>query len=358
MNSPPKTAPAAVVIVNYNRAELTLTCVASVLAQREPPAQVIVVDNGSDDGSAARVEERFGTAVQLIRLDRNLGFAGGNNQGIKAASTPWIALLNNDAAADPNWLGRMLRAAGDDARTGLVACRVLRADRRELLDNIGVRIGADGMSRGASHFRRDGERPDQAVFIPSGCAMMMRREAFVEAGGFDESLFCYSEDTDLFVKIRLLGYRCVLAPDAVVYHEGGGGTLGVISPEKIYLVERNRIAVLVRYYPILLIILSPVFTLRRYLALAGGILGLVWKSPSWISRENDGRESGSSRARGWIGCIASLLRAYWDGLARLPRDWRVRKQWQSCSRLPVGTISMWISIYSLDSKSLKELMPP
>ncbi|HUT53224.1 MAG TPA: glycosyltransferase family 2 protein [bacterium] len=349
-----KPAPVAVVIVNYNRAELLRQCIASVLAQTVPPAEIIVVDNGSSDGSAEMVERSFGAAVRVIRLERNQGFAGGNNAGIAAASSEWIALLNNDATADPGWIAGMMEAAERDAGAGLVACRILRADRRELLDNIGVRIWADGISRGARHFSRDAETDAAEVFIPSGCAMMMKRGAFVKAGGFDEGMFCYSEDTDLFIRIRLLGFRCVMARRAAVYHLGGGGTLGVVSPEKIYLVERNRIAILMRYYPIILIILSPAATAWRYIALLLALMrGLAARRRTM---KND-LGPGGGRLRLLWRCAGSLFRAYGSGLRRLPADLRVRGEWRGKSRLPAGAMAIFIRKYYLDMESLAELEP-
>ena len=168
-----KAVPVSVVIVNYNRAQLLCECVSSVLGQVSRPAEVIVVDNGSSDGSADLVERSFGGEVRLIRLEKNLGFAGGNNVGIRAAGSEWIALINNDAVADPVWLSEMVRAVGQDPDIGLVACRIMRADKNDLVDNIGVGLWPDGMSRGAHHFRRGAEVVNPPVFIPSGCAMLL-----------------------------------------------------------------------------------------------------------------------------------------------------------------------------------------
>ena len=208
MSSP---ASVSVVVVNYNRREMLRDCLKSLLFQTRPPLEIIVVDNGSADLSADLVEKEFGDRVRVIRLPKNLGFAGGNNVGLRAASGDWVALINNDAVADPGWLAGMLEAAAADPKAGLVACRVLRAEKRDLLDNIGVRLWPDGMSRGAHHFQRAGAIAGARELIPSGAAMLGRRDALLEAGGFDESFFCYSEDTDLGLKVRLLGFSCVVA---------------------------------------------------------------------------------------------------------------------------------------------------
>lgn len=342
------TMPVSTVIVNYNRAQMLLDCVSSVLGQNTAPAEVIVVDNASSDGSAEAVDEKFGERVRLIRLDENLGFAGGNNVGIRAAVSDWVALINNDAVADPDWLCRMVRAADMDSDTGLVACRILRADRHQLIDNVGVGLWPDGMSRGAHHLFKDAEVQAPDVFIPSGCAVLLRKQAFEEAGGFDESFFCYSEDTDLFVKIRLLGYKCVLADSAVVYHSGG--TLGTISPDKVFFVERNRIRVLVRYYPLHLILISPLYTAIRYAGLVASI-ARHRRSAESLGVSKRGSENG-------FRSVSALLRAYGDAFSKLLADLAVRSEWREKSKVPAGTMSKWIRQYRLDWKSLNILEAP
>lgn len=341
--------PIAVVVVNYNRKELLARCVDSVLGQIAPPSEVIVVDNGSTDGSADMVEARYGDRVKVLRLADNLGFAGGNNRGIEVSAHSWIALINNDAAADPAWLLEMTWAAESMPGAGLVACRILRADRHDLLDNAGVGVWPDGMSRGQWHFCRDAETVGNGVFIPSGCAALIRRDAFEEAGGFDEGFFCYSEDTDLFLRIRLLGWACVMAERAYVYHEGGGGTLGVISPDKLYLVERNRISVMMRYYPARLIAMSPVYTLARYAGLAVRIAG---------SRRRTGSGRGERILRGGVMANAgALARAYLHAAARVRGDLAARRKWMKMKKAPEGALDRWLIQHRLGLASLFDLDP-
>jgi GT2 family glycosyltransferase len=273
------------------------------------------------------VETDFAPRVRLVRLAKNLGFAGGNNAGARLATAEWLALINNDAIADPRWIERLLAAATD--ADGLVACRILRARDRDRLENTGVALWWDGMSRGMNHLKKDAETRALPPLIPSGCAMMVRRRAFDEAGGFDESFFAYSEDTDLGLKVRLRGYGCAFANDAVVHHHGAA-TLGVVSPEKIYLVERNRMKVLFRYFPLGLIVASPLFTAFRYLLLAARVRGR-------------GAQSGS---------FSALARAWRDGLAGMPHDLALRRRLLAGK---AGEMKFWLRRHRLDLASLTAL---
>jgi GT2 family glycosyltransferase len=213
------------------------------------------------------------------------------------------------------------------------------------------------MSRGAHHFRRDAETGAPDVFIPSGCAALVRRSVFFEAGGFDQGFFCYSEDTDLFIKIRLLGWKCAFAGGAVVYHAAGGGTMGVISPEKTYLVERNRISILVRFFPLRSIVMSPVYTAVRYVGLLPAVAGTRPAGDGLKSPERPGSKTRGMMLAGRIKGLLGLLRAYKDGFSRIPGDLRVRREWRRRSRIPLGIMRVWLKKYRLDLKSLFELEP-
>ncbi len=336
----------SVVIVNYNRKAMLADCINSVFKQTRPPERVIVVDNGSEDGSAAMVQEEFGDRVVLVELCENLGFAGGNNAGAEQADTDWLALINNDAIADPYWLAEMLRAAEEREGTGLVACTIVRGDCRDLLENLGVGLGLDGMSRGNRHFCRAAEVTDDRVLIPSGCAALVRKNAFLEAGGFDGGFFCYSEDTDLFLKIRLLGWSTAVSRRACVYHHPGGGTLGVISPLKTYLVERNRLFIMFRFYPAKAIILSPFHTLVRYLWLAGEML-----------KTGKGDNAAPFGDSGFWANLQSLGKAYFHAFSRLSAEVMERQRWRNQSRTCGDVMRRWLATYRLDRHSLRSLEP-
>ena len=333
----------SVVVLNWNRAGLLLECLESLLAQRFRDFEVIVVDQGSSDGSADAVRRRFGERVRLIQNETNLGFAEGCNVGIRESRGRWIALLNNDAYADPRWLEEMVRHGRSRPRIGMVACRILRRLERDRIDNVGVAVYPDGMNRGRGRGERDAGLYEEGheVFLPSGCACLLDREMLREAGLFDQDFFAYSEDTDLGIRGRLLGWRCAFAPRAAVYHQYSS-TAGKMSAFKLFHAERNRIWILLRYLPRLYLALSPVYTLARYLALIPAAFGL-------LAARSPNPEKG---ADGLSALFIALLRAYGSGLAALGRQWAWRRQWQTRRRVSAGTFSHWLKQYRI---SLTEL---
>lgn len=324
------TAPVSVIVVSWDRRELLLACLDSLMAQTLAPAEIIVVDNGSTDGSAAAVTERFGERVRVVRSEINLGFAGGNNLGAAAATGSWLALLNNDAIADPRWIEEMMSVVGPGV--GLVAGRLLRAERPELLDNAGVRFWPDGMSRGAFHYFPDAGVKNPEVVLPSGAAMLVRRAAFNAAGGFDESFFAYSEDTDLSLKVRLLGFSCAWADGARAFHRGGGGTLGVVSPRKVYLVEKNRLRVLLRYFPAGAIAISPLWTAVRY----AGLLRTMLRDHNHV------KAGGSTLAS--FRALYEAYRDFWRGRAA---DLAIRRQYRGGPELIGKALRLRLDFSSL-----------
>jgi GT2 family glycosyltransferase len=204
--SPP---PVAVVVVNWNGLEDTQRCLDSLGRLDYPAIGVIVVDNGSTDGSAARLAAIAG--VELVRSDRNLGFAGGANLGIRrglAAGAAYVWLLNNDTEVEPGTLSALVEEAEVDPRIGIVGGVLPEAWG-------GGRINQwTGVVRPVTD---PGERPDYIA----GTCMLVRREVFERIGLFDEAFFFYYEDADLCRRARAAGWQLAVAPDARVEHEGG-----------------------------------------------------------------------------------------------------------------------------------------
>ena len=328
----------SVVIPNLNRADLLLECLESLERQRFRDFEVIVVDQASSDDSAARVQERFGEAVKVIVNSANLGFAEGCNVGIRASRGRWIALLNNDALADPRWLEEAVKAGRARPRVGLVACLILDRVERDRIDNVGVGLYPDGMNRGRARGERAGGLYGSGydAFLPSGCACLLRREMLDEIGLFDPSFFAYSEDTDLGLRARLSGWRCAFAPRAAVYHHYSS-TAGKVSGFKVFHAERNRLWLLFRYYPALYLALSPAWTLLRYLALV----------PAWWKMK---AQAGASPSPVMV--VMSILKAHGSALARLGEQWAWRKAWLKRRRVSAETWAQWLKQYRI---SLAEL---
>jgi GT2 family glycosyltransferase len=181
----------------------------------------------------------------------NLGFAAGNNQGIKKASGEYILTLNNDTVLGKGFFGALAAVAERSSEdTGMWAVKILSFDEQVVIDSVGgLLIYPDGLARGKGRLEIDTGQYDQsgAAFIPSACAGLYRRAMLEEVGLFDEDFFAYCEDTDLGLRARLAGWNTVSVPGAVVYHHYSG-TGGRYTPFKAYLVERNRIWVALKNF--------------------------------------------------------------------------------------------------------------
>ncbi|NLD44501.1 MAG: glycosyltransferase family 2 protein [Chloroflexi bacterium] len=238
---------ASVIIPNWNGLRLLRPCLTSLARQTLADHEVVVVDNASTDGSAEAVAAEF-PAVRVLRQERNLGFAGGCNAGIRAARGEVIVLLNNDIEAEPDWLAELLAALDRHPRAGAAASRMMSWADREVLNAAGDLYRASGLPDSRGVWQRYGPpwNEEAPVFGASGGAVAYRREMLAETGLFDERFFMYCEDVDLAWRGQLLGWGAVYAPRAVVYHHmsaTGGG------PLSSYYVGRNTLWVIARNYP-------------------------------------------------------------------------------------------------------------
>jgi GT2 family glycosyltransferase len=255
----------SVVVVNWNRKELLRACLASVGRQRGVAFETIVVDNGSADGSADLAEREF--AARVIRNAENRGFCEANNQGIAAARGEFIALLNNDAEAEPGWLEALHRACSSGPDVGMAASKILVWEDPRRIDKAGHLIFPDGQNRGRGAGALDTGQYDrqEEVLWPDGCAAMYRKEMLTRIGGFDEDFFAYGDDAELGLRARICGWRCVYAPGAIVRHHRGA-TLGKGSAGRLELIERNRVLLALKLFPWSLLWLNPVFFAARVAA--------------------------------------------------------------------------------------------
>jgi GT2 family glycosyltransferase len=240
----------AVIVVSYNSARFIGRCLEALSKQTLRGFRTIVVDNASEDGSGDVVERKF-PEVTLVRAEANLGFAGGNNLGLKyTGDAQWIALLNPDAFPNPDWLERLLAAAAAFPQFGFFGSRMLLAETPELLDGIGDVFHVSGIHWREGHRRamRLDDREPREIFAPCAAAAMYKADILVQAGGFDEDYFCYSEDVDLGFRLRLAGHRALYVPDAVVLHVGSAIT-GWRSDFSVYHGQRNLVWTYVKNMP-------------------------------------------------------------------------------------------------------------
>ena len=299
--------------------------VQSLLDQDLAGLEVVVVDNGSSDGSAEALERRFGDRIHLLRNGRNLGFGAGNNVGIRSARGRHLLLLNNDAIAAPSFAREMVAAAEAEPRTGMVAAKVLERSRTDVIDTVGHLLYPDGLNRGRGRLEVDRGQFDalRTALFPSGAAALYRREMLDEVGLFDEAFFLYGEDAELGLRGRLAGWGCAFAPRAVAYH-AYSRTAGAYSSLKAFYVERNRVWLLVKLFPLVLIAASPPYTAVRLVLQAwGGLTG-------------QGAAGRLARERSVLHLVSVAVRAYASALAGLPRV--LSQRWRARGRRSLGTL--------------------
>ena len=315
-------------------------CIASLDAQTFRGFEVIVVDNSGTKLARRTLADR---GVTLIENVDNVGFGAAVNQGIRASSTPFVAVLNDDAAAGPGWLEAMLHALEGRPDVGMVAPQI-RLGRTGTLDSAGMLVCGDGSSRQRGH----GEAPDryprkQEVLLPSGCAALYRREMLEEAGLFDPSFYLYCEDTDLGLRARWKGWECLYVPAAIVEH-AYSSTAGRASATKAFYVERNRLFVLVKNFPFALLLLAPFYALARY-------FWHVW----WMWRGRGAAaefaRSGGSATR-LPGCV---LRAWLAMLSELRTLWRERHRIRKGARLTPKQYARLLRRFSISPRQVARL---
>lgn len=239
---------ASVIIPTWNGAELLAATLESLEAQTFRSFEVIVVDNGSTDGTVDRLSPRH-PDVRWIRFDENRGFAAAVNAGIHASRGEIIALLNNDAEAEPGWLGALVDALERHPDAGSVASRMLRFDDRTRIDSAGVQLGLYGSQIGEGALDGEAFGEEREVFAACAGAAAYLKAALDDVGLFDERYFAYFEDVDIGARLQLAGYRCVYVPAAVVYHHGSA-TGQRIADRKFFLLMRNSLFVFFQFMPL------------------------------------------------------------------------------------------------------------
>ena len=229
----------SVIIVNYNAGEYLRPCVESLLTQTLANFECILIDNGSTDGSLEtlpELDERF----TIVESGENLGFAVANNRAARQASADWIALLNPDAFARPDWLETGLAARSRLPNTAMVGSTQYLALEPERFDGLGDEYHAFGVAWRAGFGKPISEVFDRETFGPCGAGAFYDRNIFLDLGGFDESFFCYHEDVDIAFRMRLAGYRCVQSADTIIDHVSSAIS-GRASNFAVYHGTRNRI---------------------------------------------------------------------------------------------------------------------
>jgi GT2 family glycosyltransferase len=308
----------AVLVPSWNSLRLLPSCLGS-LADQDVEIELLVVDNGSSDGSLAYLEAE---EIPHLSLPRNAGFAAAVNLGARRVAAPAILALNADTVLEPGAAGRLLAALEADPSLGGVQPRILQLEEGGPADPASARLYSAGQA-----LTRDGRAIEEGagqpqapehlraheIFGVCGAACLLRRGLFEQLGGYDERYFSFYEDVDLNVRARIAGWRFSYLPEAVVWHLGNASwTAGFSRPgaENARLVARNRLATQLKFMPAAALpriaaveagSLARAASQRRFLATARGKLeALRWLPALLRERRLLRRQGDLDKARRWL----------------------------------------------------------
>jgi len=317
--------------------EALAECLKSLEAQTYRNFETIVVDN-----SGARLVKES-ERVRVIANDRNVGFGAAINQGLAASSCEFLASLNDDAVASAEWLAKLVACAESESKAGMFASEVLMADTGRL-DSAGMSIAADGTSRQRGHDEAAAEYTAKTdALFPSGSAALYRRKMLDEIGAFEERFFLYCEDTDLGLRARWAGWECRYVPGAQVKHRYSHSA-GKASIMKAYYVERNRLFMVVRNFPLGMCFFTPFASVSRYFWHFKFMLAGRGKAAEF-------REGGNAAL--WLPFL--VLRAHAATLIRLPRLLRERSAIAAKRRLTVREFRKLLKRHSISIRRVAAL---
>ncbi len=316
-------------------------CLRSLREQTRRDVEVVVVDNSGRQ--AVRESEAGRLADDVIENANNVGFGAAVNQGFRWSRAPYLATLNDDAVASPRWIEALLEAIEPRAEVGMCASRVVLAGRRRL-DSAGMLVCADASSKQRGH----GADPAlyaglEEVLFPSGSAALYRRRMLDEVGWFDESFFLYCEDTDLGLRARWAGWKCLYVPEATVEHRYSGSA-GRASPLKAYYVERNRLFVAVKNFPGRMLAKAPAASLARY---AWHVVFLF--RGDGVTAEFQQRGYGAWRLPWYV------LRAHLALVAAWRRLWRQRRWIRRHARISADEFEALLAAHSISPRQVAAL---
>ncbi len=281
--------------------------------------------------------------ASVIENERNVGFGAAVNQGFRRGRGRYLATLNDDAVADRRWLEALVEAMESASDVGMCASRVMLAGTGRL-DSAGMLLAGDGTSKQRGQGRDPREFAMQVeVLFPSGSAALYRREMLEQVGGFDEEFFLYCEDTDLGLRARWAGWKCLYVPGAVVEH-GYSRSAGRASPLKAYLVERNRLFVIARNFPVSMWMRAPFTAVARY----------FWHGVSMLRGRGTAAEfqqgGGSPLCLVWY-----VVRAHAALIAAAPRLWRERRAIRQSARLPAREFRRLTAAHAISAREVGSL---
>lgn len=302
-----------IVIVNWNSGGLLAECLTSLTRQSYAPSRILVMDNGSSDGSASVAQGIPGVTVRS--LGHNFGFAGANNKAVLECDTEYVALLNPDAFPEKDWLDRLMTAARKNPGIAMFGSRQMMFGKSGRIDGIGDSYHICGLvwRNGYNRKLRPDDLVPREIFSSCAGAALYRRDALLGIGGFDEDFFCYVEDVDLGFRLRLAGHRCIYVPDAVVYHVGSASSGGRHSGFAVYHGHRNLVWTFVKNMP------SGLFWLLLPVHIILNLVTVLYFAA--------------------LGQLRIILDAKKDAIKGLGKMWRKRREIQARRR--VALVDIW-----------------
>lgn len=315
-----------------------LECLVSLLNQTEREIEVMVVDNSGRQLARETGAERFGASI--LESPGNLGYGGAINAAVRRSQAPLVAVINDDAVARPAWIRALVTAVESRPEVGMCASQVLLLGE-ERLDSAGMLIARDGSTKQRGH----GEHPanysrEEEVLFPSGSAALYRRALLEDTGLFDEDFFLYCEDSDVGLRARWAGWKCLYVPGAVVEHRYSQ-TAGGASALKAYYVERNRLFLITKNFPAARLVAAPWFALARY----------FWHAISILEGRGSAARYQRER-RNPLELLFILLRAHCAWLFRLPSLWRKRRRILASARLSPDAFRRLLDAHGITTRQV------
>jgi GT2 family glycosyltransferase len=243
-----------IIIPNYNGLKFMEPCFKALRAQSDQNFELLVVDNGSTDGSVEWLKDH---QIPSIFLEENTGFSGAVNIGIRESETPYVILLNNDTEPQSDYVKEMVNAIGRSPKIFSVSSKMIQLYHKDLMDDAGDMYSVLGWAyqRGVGQIS-SGYQKACRVFSACAGAAIYRREVFDKIGGFDEDHFAYLEDIDVGYRAKIWGYENWYCPKAVVYHVGSGTSGSKYNSFKVKLAARNNLYLNYKNMPLLQLILN------------------------------------------------------------------------------------------------------
>lgn len=298
----------SIVIVNYNGKAFLDKCLSSLSRQTYPSIEVIMVDNGSTDGSIQIAREKY-PSVKIIENGGNLGFCKANNIGIEASKGDFVITLNNDTEALPGWVEEHVKAMTARADVGMCSSKMMSMTEPGIIDSTGLCISRSGACWDRGQYEQDKGQYDHLIdiFGPCAGAAMYRRKMLDEIGLFDEDFFAYMEDVDLAFRGQLAGWKGLFVPKAVVLHYRGGTGGGRQSEFPVYYGNRNIVWCAFKNFPLPQLLISLPWIVTRNIVVV----------PFYILK----------------GFGVTAIRSKVDALIGLPANVRKRRKWPRKHRI-------------------------